>query len=265
MSHPIAPPPEEEEPGDGRPIVVSIALEKAELRQGTTRIVLSTPKPLEVNTDGNLAGEIAVVDGNLNLLGKVFEFDRGVVRLRPEEPDNPYVNVTARWRSSNETVVYIDYVGLVKSLSGKQIRFRSVPPLPQDEILALLLLGGADAGTDQAANLTRGIAAAQFNALLGDIAPGLSTSFATAEGYIGTTFIYQVSDSVTARATVESADTSGVTTSADGAATSGATGNTARTSVSIDWRFAARWLLRGTVGVGQQASSSLDVLYQFRY
>jgi autotransporter translocation and assembly factor TamB len=152
-------------------------------------------------------------------------------------------------------------VGLLLPLSDDKISFRSTPPLPESELLALLLLGdGGDAsndGTDRAAALSRGLAAAQFNALLGDIAPGLSTSFASANGYIGTTLIYQLSDSVTAKATVEQSDAT--------ARTSTENGGGARTSVSVDWRFLPNWLLRGTLGVGQASSSGVDVLYQFRY
>ncbi len=273
VSHAMGPEDNEDSDDGSRHVRVTIALQNAVLEKGQTRIGLSTSTPLTIDPDGTISGVVAVVGGQLNLLGKVFVFERGLVRLRAEDKNNPYVNVTARWSAPDGTVVYVDYVGLVKALSSEKIRFRSTPPLSQAQILSLLLLGDADAGTDRAANLTRGIAAAQFNALLGDIAPGLSTSFATSEGYIGTTLIYQLSESVTARATVEQANTAEGTADAsdDGAPAEPAPGSaagqngSARTSVSVDWRFAPNWLIRGTVGVGREASSGLDVLYQFRY
>lgn len=250
-------------------LMVTVALDKTVIEKGQTRIVISTTTPLVIRPNGQLSGEIAVIGGELNLLGKVFRFERGLVRMRAEEANNPYVNVTAYWHAPNGTIVYIDYVGLLLPLSQDKITFRSSPPLGQQELLALLILGeggsAEEGGAERAGALSRGIAAAQFNALLGDIAPGLSTSFASGDGYIGTTVIYQVSDSVTARATVEQADTTGAGADTSGTASTDDQGVGARTSVSIDWRFAPNWLLRGTLGVGQQSSSGLDLLYQFRY
>ncbi len=263
ISLPTGPPKEEDDQEDGNH-EITVALDKTIIEKGQTRIVISTSSPIVMAPDGGIRGEIIVIGGELNLLGKIFRFERGLVRLREEEPGNPYVNVTAYWTAPNGTIIYVDYTGLLLPLSDEKIAFRSAPPLGESELLALLLLGeGGDVsrgGTDRAAALSRGIAAAQFNAVLGDIAPGLSTSFATTEGYIGTTLIYQLSDSITAKATVEQAAGTQETTSASSGDDAGA-----RTSVSVDWRFAPNWLLRGTLGVGQQSSSGVDVLYQFRY
>ncbi len=264
ISVPLGPPSEEEGGGTGRKVIVTAALASAVITQGQARIVISTTSPIVAEPGRGLRGEIAVMGGELNLLGKIFRFERGLVRLREEEPGNPYVNVTAFWNAANGTVVYVDYEGLLLPLTQDKIRFRSTPPLAQDELLALLLLGeggtSAEGGADRAAALSRGIAAAQFNSLLGDIVPGLSASFSNSDGYTGTTVVYQVSDEVVARATLEQAE--GAESRAGG---EGAGDAAARTSLSIDWRFAPNWLLRGTIGVGQGASSGLDVLYQFRY
>lgn len=270
VSVPLGPPRAEPEGGaDRNNLMVTVALDKTVIEKGQTRVVISTTTPLVIQPNGQLSGEIAVIGGELNLLGKIFRFERGLVRLRKEEANNPYVNVTAYWHAPNGTLIYIDYVGLLLPLSQEKITFRSSPPLGEQELLALLILGeggsAEEGGAERAGALSRGIAAAQFNALLGDIAPGLSTSFAGGDGYIGTTVIYQVSDSVTARATVEQADATAAGEQTSGTATADDQGIGARTSVSIDWRFAPNWLLRGTLGVGQQASSGLDLLYQFRY
>ncbi len=275
ISHPLRQPEEEERPGSQSPFSLTITVVDAEIDGGSLRIQFGTgeDKPVQLLADGSLTGELKLADGEVYLLGKVFEIDRGLVRLRTEEPDNPYVNVTSHWNAPDGSIVYCDYVGLLKPIAQEKIRFRSNPPRPQQEIVSLLILGEGDDGTssvgggtgDRAGSLGRGIAAAQFNAMLGDVVPGVSTSVSSGEGSVSTAIIYQLNDSVTARASYERATVQGAVEESDATATQGDTQTATNTSFTVDWRFAPSWLLRGSVGLGDQPSSGLDLLFQHRY
>src|SRR4029079_4098368 len=74
-------------------------------------------------------------------MGKRFGVERGLVRLRPEEPGNPYVNVRARW-DSQVARVYVDYAGVLFPINNDKLKFTSDPAQTQSEILALLIFGG---------------------------------------------------------------------------------------------------------------------------
>ena len=71
--------------------------------------------------------------------------------------------------------------------------------------------------------------------------------------------IYHFSDRASAQATYESQRQ-------DAAATGNQNDpNKRNTRFSIDWRFAPNFILRGSIGVGDEPSSGLDVLWQYRY
>ncbi|MBW2458430.1 MAG: translocation/assembly module TamB domain-containing protein [Deltaproteobacteria bacterium] len=276
ISHPLRQPKEVEGKGRESAVSLTVTVVDAEMDGGSLRIRFGTgaKEPIRMTADGSLSGELNLSDGEINLLGKVFEIDRGLVRLRTEAPDNPYVNVTSHWNAPDGSIVYCDYVGLLRPIAREKIRFRSNPPRAQQEIVSLLILGeGGDAAPgsagsgsgDRAGSLGRGIAAAQFNAMLGDVAPGVSTSVSSGEGSVSTAIIYQLNDSVTARASYERATVQGTVDEGEATATQGDDQTATRTSVSVDWRFAPSWLLRGSVGLGDQPSSGLDLLFQHRY
>jgi translocation and assembly module TamB len=276
LSHPLEPPKDDERRiGDTR-VNLTLAIGEAVLEGPSLRLALATNPELPVKTvgDAGLSGELVLDGGEFNLLGKVFQIDRGIVRLDTEEAGNPYVNVTAHWTAPDGSIIYCDYVGLLNPISDDKIRFRSSPPRSEQAIVSMLILGDAAAegsplelganGGQRANSLGRGIAAAQINAVLGGVAPGFSTAVGTTqEGNLSTSLIYQVSDRVTAQATFEAVDDQGP--AQQDATTTETGGGGQRTSVSVDWRFHPSWLLRGTVGLGNRASSGLELLFQHRY
>jgi translocation and assembly module TamB len=182
--------------------------------------------------------------------------------------------LTAYWTAPDGSTVFVDYVGLVKPISRDKISFRSNPARGEAEILSLLLLGDSDSdtsaadatsgGNERATSLGSGLAASQFNAILGQVAPGVSTKFGASDGHLSTTVAYQVNDSVTLSATYEVADSGGAVEE-QGATQSGGANASERRSVSVDWRFAESWLVRGTFGVGDGATSGVDLLFHHRY
>ena len=259
-------PDEDEEGGRTTPVTLTIVLSPTEIVGNQVRIAFLTEAPLTVRNDGVIKGEIVVTGGELTVLDKTFRVDRGRVLLREEEPGNPFLNVTAHWDAPDGTTVYVDYVGPLKPMDRENFTFRSQPAMPESEVLALLIFGDASAGaagTDQTNSVANSVAAAQFNAVLGQLAPGLSTKISTSSA----TLTYQLTDKVTLSATFENQQ--GAAGQQQGADTASSGGNpndaTNRSEFSIGYRFAKSWLVRGTVGVGLGAASGIDLLFQHRY
>ncbi|HZO16706.1 MAG TPA: translocation/assembly module TamB domain-containing protein, partial [Polyangiaceae bacterium] len=270
ISHIVAPPPAEQGPG-AKPVHLTVHIDRSELYRGQLRIGFRTRKdaPIVYETDtGEMDGIIELTGGQILLLGKMFRIERGHVRFRREEPTNPFVSMTARWDgAADNSTVFIDYIGPLKPIDRDKIHFRSNPPRPQDEIVALILFGEDDAGVTSEVNSEGGgrnlgsrIVAQQINDVLGEMVPGLSTAFGTDDEASRASLIYHFSDRVSAAATYESERQ-------DAAAGTGSQNdpNKRNTRLSIDWRFAPNFVLRGSIGVGDEPSSGLDVLWQYRY
>jgi len=253
---------------------LTVALADAEIAGPSIQVAFATAPGQAIRAaDGAVSGEIALGSGHFDLLGKVFEIDRGLVRLRRQEPSNPYVTLTAHYNAPDGSVIYCDFAGPLKPLTRDKIHFRSQPPRPERELLAELLFGGAgaDSGSAElgaggrATGLGRGLAAAQLNGALAEAAPGLSTGMSSSEGAVRTSVSYQLNDQLSAQATYERSQASQATdTPAEGSAPSKPE-TTTNTHFSFDWRFAPHWLLRGSFGVGDEPSSGLDLLFQHRY
>ncbi|MBI4704027.1 MAG: translocation/assembly module TamB domain-containing protein [Deltaproteobacteria bacterium] len=269
-------PPEGGRLGPGVPWRVTLGLGRVVVEGSALRLSLSSgesPPRFVVGDHVEVGGEIRLDAGELQVLGKTFVLDRGVLRLRREQPDNPYVNVTAHWDAPDGTVVTVSYVGLLQPVVPEKFKFSSAPPRSEEEILALLVEGDtarADAAGGAGQRAARALVALRLDALLGRLrAPGgLSTHLGTTEeGMLATSVSYDVSDGLTARATFErttGAEPPAAERAAAGATPGAAEGST-RTSIQVDWRFLPDWLLRGTLGLGEDARSGLDVLWQHAY
>ena len=277
VSHLTAAPKALPRPAGAARVFVTVGLRNGEISGHGIHIEFETDAdhPIEANSDGGLRGKLKVTNGSFNVLGKVFLVDRGEVRLRSEEPGNPAINLTAHWNAPDGSIIYADYVGLLKPVTREKIRFRSNPPRSQQAIVSLLLLGdeqsssrsaaASGAGNDRAASMARGVFATQLNDLLGGISQGLATGLGTTkDGYIATSLIYQVSEKVTAKATLERVSARQAV-DADAASVSGANQTASRAKVTVDVRVAPRWLLRGSLGLVGGAASGVEVIYQLRY
>lgn len=230
--------------------------------------VVSNPTALPtVNFRGKpvASGEIQLKGGSFEVVGKRFDVDRGLVRLRREEASNPYVNLTAHWDAPDGSRIYFDFVGNLRPVSKEKLRFRSEPARSEQAILALLLLG-ADTSDEAGSG-----SALVGNALFAGIAPlrGLSARVDRAEaGQLRTSVSYQFTDRLTGIASYENAPDAAPTANNEAPAPGGtANQRQGRTQVGADWRFAPNWALRPTFGWGGTApfSSGLDVLWQYRY
>lgn len=259
---------------------------------GTT----ASPPHLVLADELRVSGDIELVRGKIDIYGKLFELDQGLVRLRPEDASNPYINVLAHWDAPDGSRITVGWTGPLDPMTDDKLLLRSDPPRVggRQEILTALLFGvtpdeasapstptsdssqqGTGVGT-AAVGVGGGLATAQLSALLsGTMLRGLSARFGTtATGSLATTLQYQLGQTVIAAATFENA--AGGATTASGAQQGGApqsstttqtsTMSGTRTELSIDWRFAAKLSLRATLGMtADQPSSGLDLLWQHRY
>jgi len=205
-------------------------------------------------------GTIQLVSGTLEVQGKRFEIERGTVTF-VGDPANPEVIVTASWEAPDGTKVYADFVGPLET--GK-VTLRSEPPLPQSEILSLIIFGTSDGangtpapgqepdGTTRAVGMGGGIATKGLNAALGDLTD------LDVQARIDTTsssnprpeLELQVSRSVS----VAIAHVLGIP--APGS-------NPDKNLLRLNWRFRQNWSFETTVG--DRGSSIFDLVWRKRY
>jgi translocation and assembly module TamB len=280
LSHPVAEPEEKTRGGDARKVIITLDVGEAAVDGSMVSLAIRTskanPPRVEITDKARVYGDVELVRGQLDVLGKEFELEKALVHLRGQDEPNPYLNATVRWDAPDGSRVYIDYIGSLNPITDEKIHFRSEPARSKQEIIGMLLLGsdyehgtiaGGSAGqsnepTRSTGNAAGGIAAGfiadQFSGLLAD--SGISTSVGTTDdGALKTGLVYEKGTTKT-QVTYEGSSGSGP------GSTGGANRRTGRTEVSVDWRFRRNWLLRGMVGVGgDQPSSGVDLLWQYRY
>jgi translocation and assembly module TamB len=215
--------------------------------------------------DVSMTGQLRL-SGQINVQGKPFTVDKGTVTFTGDDPSNPQVVLTAEWTAQDQTRVYADFVGPLKT--GK-VTLRSDPALPggQNDILALLLFGTTETapgmqGTSAAAGgaaVAGGVAAQPINkalsgvnkaldriGLAGGISANVNTSTANprpeVEVQIARDISLQVGWVIGTRAPGTNPDT---------------------TLATLSWRFLRRWSLATTVG--DAGTSIVDLIWQHRY
>lgn len=210
-----------------------------------------------------VSGQIHLVRGTIDVQGKPFTIDNGTVSFVGDDPSNPQVVLTAEWTAPDQTRVYADFVGPLKT--GK-VTLRSDPVLPggQNDILALLLGATAtDNATSGFSNAGAGVAGGAvtqpINKALGGVNKALD-KFGLAGG------ITAKIDTSTANPRPEVAvqiarDISVQVAFVIGTPLPGTNPDT--TLVTLNWRFLRKWSLEGTQG--DAGTSIIDLIWQHRY
>ena len=267
----------------GRPIVLRVDLDNMVVEGSGIWINLSTvdanPPRITLTETTRGTGGIHLDGGTVEVMGRKFEVDPGLIQLREQAISNPYLNVSAGWTAPDGSRIVVEYIGSLSPITRDKLRFRSNPPRTQQETMAVLLFGSTSGGDlttrseggqssfgntvgEAAAGLGGELAAQQFNQLLKGIAPlkGLSTRFVAGDTGIKSSIVYQVGDTVSAVATYEAGSASSVSGSGTGATTAPGA------SVSVDWRFYKNWLIRASVGTSADVPrGEVDLLWQYRY
>ncbi|HEY3234406.1 MAG TPA: translocation/assembly module TamB domain-containing protein, partial [Polyangiaceae bacterium] len=241
----------------GRPILVDVKLDNVWIvRRNQARVQLTGNIQVAKNETSNFTGQILLKGGVLDISGKRFEIERGVVTFHGSDASNPTIVATARWDSPADYRVYADFVGSVKN--GK-LTLRSDPPLTQDEVLSLLLFGNTDGsmgtGSGNAATTAVGVAgstaARGLNRMLSDITQlDVSARVDTSTGSSRPELVVQVSPRVSARLT-----------QALGEPAPGQPPD--RTFLTLDTKITGRWAL-STV-VGDKGASAVNLIWRRRY
>ncbi|MDB5397636.1 MAG: translocation/assembly module TamB [Rhodospirillales bacterium] len=85
----------------------------------------------------SLTGQLAVNNGSIDLLGQNFNIDRGEINFTGGTTIDPVLNVQASAVASSVTAL----VNVTGTARAPKIALSSIPPMPQDEILARVLFG----------------------------------------------------------------------------------------------------------------------------
>lgn len=88
-------------------------------------------------TSPELFGRVQLVRGDYDFAGKRFQLTRGDIRFIGGYPPDPVINVTAENSASGFTA----YLTVEGTAQKPQIKFSSVPALPEDEVLSRVLFG----------------------------------------------------------------------------------------------------------------------------
>jgi autotransporter translocation and assembly factor TamB len=216
--------------------------------------------------------ESAVVTGTLDLepggrleaLGKDFTIKAGRLLFDTGENDNPYVDITAAWQGPESTV----YVEIHGTASRATLSFRSDPPRPESEIVALLLTGTTEDMDQEQGSQEAGLAlgaGSQAAAPLVDKLlrntplAGVKLQATATGGKPSYTAAYRVTDEVWLEGIYK--PEGGLETQSGGSDISGQ-GRQDAFAGAIDYRFHRDWSLRTEAG---NASAGLDILWQYRY
>jgi translocation and assembly module TamB len=262
MALPLAPPEKPRAPSE-LAIHAVVKLGEVEVRRDHTVAVVITGEPVVDVTDrARVSGQIRVVRGTIELQGKRFRIDHGVVSFVGPDPSDPTVVATAYWDGPEGTRVFADFDGRV---SSGRLRLRSEPAFSQDQILALVLFGspvgtfgaGSPAGLPEtagikAAGMAGGVIAQGVNkAISGITSADISTRVDTSQANSPRPELdVQLSSSISARLGYK-------------LGVPGPGENPDRTELTLDWRFIRNWSL--TTVVGDQGSTSVDVVWRLRY
>jgi translocation and assembly module TamB len=145
------------------------------IQQGdTTKIQLTGRTALVLGDPLSMTGQIDVQGGKLDVSGKQFEIESGVVTFSGD-PSNPTIVASARWDAQDDEQhrVYADASGSANNL---KVNLRSEPPLTKDQVLSLIVTGSADGslGGSSGSSTGSGTAATAVGAVGGAATQGIN-------------------------------------------------------------------------------------------
>src|SRR4030095_11096336 len=106
-----------------------------------------------------LTGRADLIRGEYEFAGRTFRLAHGVIRFRGESPPDPLLDIRAEAQVQGlDASILVGGTGL-----KPEIRFASVPQLPQDELLSRLLFGTSitNLSAPEALQLASAVAALQ--------------------------------------------------------------------------------------------------------
>jgi translocation and assembly module TamB len=139
------------------PVTIAVNLgNDVQIVRGDMLNMTLTGRPVvHIGDQTTMTGSIRLVRGTLDVQGKRFEIERGLVTF-VSEPSNPNLDVVAGWNAPDGSHVTAQYLGAVKD--GRLV-LSSDPPHTQDEIVALLVFGSANGPTPSTGSSGENLAA----------------------------------------------------------------------------------------------------------
>lgn len=248
----------------GPAIVTTIRLgpDVALSRDTTMHVEIDGQVKIAAGGETRIDGQIRLTRGRLELQGKMFVIDHGTVSFVGADPSNPMIVASAHWDAPDQTRVFMEFSG--RASSGR-LELRSEPALTQPEILSLILFGSRDGGFGveppraqrvstgaRAVGLAGGVVTQAVNkAISGITTADITTRVDTSDAANPRPELaVQLSKDVSARLSYN------LGVPAPGQ-------NPDRTELTVEWRFVRSWSL--VAGIGDQGSSSVDVVWRLRY
>jgi translocation and assembly module TamB len=245
------------QPQDVRPadalawhIVMNLGREVSFRRGSQLEISVSGSPVIDLTDQVKFSGSVDLTGGWIEVIGKRFEIEYGAAAFDDDDPSDPTLAVTAKWEAPDGTRIHAEFVGPLRSTSPT---FWAEPARSQREILAILLSGSADQETGSTAvGIAGGVATADVNKVLSSVLPfDVTTRVDTSVARNPTPEVaVQLSSKVSAEVSYRT-KTPMPGEKAD------------RVLLTIDWRFHPAWSLATTLG--DQGSSVMDLLWQYRY
>jgi autotransporter translocation and assembly factor TamB len=91
-----------------------------------------------------LTGEVHTQGGEVDLLGRRYDLERGEVSMSGEVPPNPLLNILISRKLDDDTIIYVQVTGTV---SKPTLSFRSDPPnYDSSQVLSMVLSGSGGTG-----------------------------------------------------------------------------------------------------------------------
>lgn len=106
---------------------------------------------------GKMRGKLELPEGQIDVIGRIFEVDRGIVTFREDDPGNPVVVVEASWESPSGHRITAQYRGPV---DDGTLTLSSDPPLTQDQVLNVILFDDPEGGSGEQEGQGAGAASA---------------------------------------------------------------------------------------------------------
>jgi translocation and assembly module TamB len=226
-------------------------------------VTLSGKTYIQIANELAVTGQIDIRGGTIEVHGRRFTVDRGIITFpEGEDPTNPSIVAAAYWDAPDRTRVWVDFTGPIKSGT---LTLRSEPAYSKNEILSILLFGqpdpnmaaasgssGSSSGGDAsgATAVGTGFVAEDINRMLSEIDSNLNYETDTLSGNrartkLGRSFFDQ-------RLKVQIGYAPGYTYREPDT-----------TYLLLNWQFIPKWSVVGTRG--DKGTSIIDVLWQHRY
>ncbi len=204
-----------------------------------------------------LKGQITSLQGSYYYYGKEFSLESGQLQFTGTPEMNPLLNIEASYRA-DPTLIYLDVTGRLKE---PVLKLRSNPPLPEQDILSVLVFGRplhelktiGDGGTTNQgmASLAGGVLGSYVTKSLRETGIGaLDVDLLNIEPTGQGTNRLTVGRYMTRNLFVSYAQTVAATTSA-----------TPDKGVTADYYLGKHWTIEG--GAGSSALNHLDFLFRF--